>query len=172
MAGTGPRPYALVTLHRTSNVDDPTMLERLLDALADIATDLPVVFPAHPRTRARMSDHQLRFSGVLVTEPLTYRQFIGLEWHAKVIITDSGGIQEEASYLGVPCLTVMDTTARPVTVHSGTNHVVGRDPECLKLHVANVLAGRGKRGTVPRLWDGGAAQRVADHITEMAGVYR
>jgi UDP-N-acetylglucosamine 2-epimerase (non-hydrolysing) len=162
--GTGPRPFALVTLHRPSNVDDEAMLERLLDALSEIAADLPVVFPAHPRTRARMKDHQLRFAGLLVTEPLTYLQFLGLQRHATVVITDSGGIQEETTYLGVPCLTVRENTERPITVHVGTNHLVGRDTDCLKLHVRNVLAGRSKRGAVPPLWDGRAAERIADHL--------
>jgi UDP-N-acetylglucosamine 2-epimerase (non-hydrolysing) len=162
MNGTGPKPYALVTLHTPSNVDDEAALERIIDALTEIAADLPVVFPVHPRTRARMKDHQLQFSGLLLTQPLTYLQFLGLQRHATVAITDSGGIQEETTYLGVPCLTVRENTDRPVTVHIGTNQVIGRDIKCLKMHVANVLGGRGKRGTIPPLWDGQAAERIAD----------
>jgi UDP-N-acetylglucosamine 2-epimerase (non-hydrolysing) len=164
MNGSGPKPFALVTLHRPGNVDDEGMLERILDGLSDIAADIPVVFPVHPRTRARMKDHQLQFSGLLLTQPLTYLQFLGLQRHATVIITDSGGVQEEATYLGVPCLTIREKTDRPVTVRVGTNHVVGQDIDRLKSHVSNVLAGRGKRGGVPPLWDGRAAQRIADHL--------
>jgi UDP-N-acetylglucosamine 2-epimerase (non-hydrolysing) len=167
MNGSTPRPYALVTLHRHANVDDEDMLGRILDALADVAAHLPVIFPVHPRTRGRMKDRQLQFSGLLLTQPLTYLQFLGLQQHATVIITDSGGIQEEATYLGVPCLTVRDKTDRPVTVRVGTNHVVGRNVGSLPSHVCNVLEGRGKRGGVPPLWDGRAAERIADHLLGM-----
>jgi UDP-N-acetylglucosamine 2-epimerase (non-hydrolysing) len=165
--GHGLKPFALVTLHRPSNVDDDSVLEQLLDALAEIASEIPVVFPVHPRTRTRMKDHQLRFSGLLVTEPLTYLQFLGLQQHASVVITDSGGIQEETTYLGVPCLTVRDNTERPITVRLGTNHLVGRNPECLKTHVHSVLSGRGKRGAIPPLWDGHASERIADDVAGM-----
>ena len=170
MNGNGPKPFALVTLHRPSNVDDEPMLEQILEALTDIAAHVPVIFPVHPRTRARMKDHQLQFSGLLLTQPLTYLQFLGLQRHAAVIVTDSGGVQEEATYLGVPCLTVRDTTERPITVQMGTNLLVGRDMACLKSHVCNVLAGRGKRGGVPPLWDGLAAERIADHLMSAAGL--
>ena len=161
--GQAPKPFALVTLHRPSNVDDEAVLERTLDALSDIAAHVPVVFPVHPRTRARMKDNQLQFSGLLLTQPLTYLQFLGLQRHAAVIITDSGGVQEEATFLGVPCLTVREKTERPITVEVGTNQLIG-DVASLKSHVCNVLAGRGKRGGVPPLWDGRAAERIAEHL--------
>jgi UDP-N-acetylglucosamine 2-epimerase (non-hydrolysing) len=161
MNGTGPKPYALVTLHTPANVDDELALARILDALADIVTDMPVVFPVHPRTRARMNDHQLQFSGLLLTQPLTYLQFLGLERHATVVITDSGGVQDETTYLGVPCLTVRENTDRPITVALGTNTVVS-DLGSLRTHVTNVLGGRGKRGSIPPLSDGLAAERIAD----------
>jgi UDP-N-acetylglucosamine 2-epimerase (non-hydrolysing) len=162
MNGSGPKPYALVTLHTPANVDDEGMLERLLDALTDVAAQLPVIFPVHPRTRARMKDHQLQFSGLLLTGPLTYLQFLGLQRHATVVVTDSGGVQEETTYLGVPCLTVRENTDRPVTVRLGTNTVVGSDPARLSDLVADVLGGRGKRGTIPPMWDGRAGERIAE----------
>jgi UDP-N-acetylglucosamine 2-epimerase (non-hydrolysing) len=162
--GKGPKPFALVTLHRPSNVDNEARLERILEALSDVAVDLPVIFPVHPRTRARMKDHQLRFSGLLLMQPLSYLQFLGLMRHASVVITDSGGIQEETTYLGVPCLTVRENTDRPITVRLGTNQLIGRRMDCLKAHIANVLSGRAKRGTIPPLWDGQAAERIADHV--------
>jgi UDP-N-acetylglucosamine 2-epimerase (non-hydrolysing) len=162
MNAAGPRPYVLVTLHTPANVDDDQALARILETLTDIVTDIPVVFPVPPRTRARMKDHQLQFSGLLLTEPLSYLQFLGLQRHATVVITDSGSIQEETTYLGVPCLTVRDNTDRPVTEYLGTNTVVGSDLDSLRTHVMNVLNGRGKRGSVPPLWDGLAAGRIAD----------
>lgn len=164
MYGTGPKPFVLVTLHRPNNVDDEENLERILDALTEIAGHVPVLFPVHPRTRARMKDHQLQFSGLLLTQPLTYLQFLGLQRHATVVITDSGGIQDETTYLGVPCLTVREHTDRPITVHVGTNHLIGREVACLREHVCDVLAGRGKRGAVPPLWDGRAAERIAEQL--------
>jgi UDP-N-acetylglucosamine 2-epimerase (non-hydrolysing) len=162
MNGRGPKPYILVTLHTPANVDDEARLARILDALTDIAADIPVVFPVHPRTRVRMKDHQLKYSGLLLTQPLTYLQFLGLQRHATAVITDSGHIQEESTYLGVPCLTVRENTDRPVTVQIGTNVVVGADLGRLKTHVADVLNGNAKRGSVPPLWDGRAAERIAD----------
>ena len=164
MNGTGPKPFVLVTLQRPSNVDDEATLEQILTALTDIAEHLPVVFPVHPRTRVRMKDQQLQFSGLLLTQPLTYLQFLGLQRHATVVITDAGGIQDETTYLGVPCFTVREYTDRPITVQVGTNHLIGRGVTSLREHVCDVLAGRGKRGAVPPLWDGRAAERIAQQL--------
>ena len=162
MNGGTPRPYVLVTLHTAANVEDDLALERIVDALVDIVTEVPVVFPVHPRTRARMKDHQLQFSGLLLTQPLTYLQFLGLQRHATAVITDSGGIQEETTYLGVPCLTVRPQTDRPITADVGSNTIVGTDLGTLRAHVSGILGGRGKRGSVPPLWDGLASERIAD----------
>ena len=156
--GKGTVSFALVTLNKPETIDDQPSFDRLLDALTELARDIPVVFPAHPRTRRRMKDHHLKFSGLLVTEPMTYLQFLGLQQHAKFVITDSGSIQEETTFLGVPCLTVRDSTERPVTTSIGTNVLVGRDPEVLIRQARQVLAGRGKRGVAPALWDGQAAR--------------
>lgn len=162
--GRGARPFALVTLHRPSNVDEPAMLDRLVAALESVARDLPVVFPMHPRTRKRMADLGLETRRLRVTEPLTYLEFLGLQQHATVVITDSGGIQEETTYLGVPCLTMRENTERPVTVTIGTNQLIGRDTERLKTEVRAVLSGDAKRGSIPPLWDGMAAGRIADCV--------
>jgi UDP-N-acetylglucosamine 2-epimerase (non-hydrolysing) len=162
--GAGPRPYVLVTLHRPSNVDDDALLTRLLGSLADIARDVPVIFPMHPRTRARVSPEHFGSNGLLVTEPLTYLEFLGLQRHASAVITDSGGIQEETTFLGVPCLTMRTTTERPVTVTLGTNELLGHDTDRLKTRMREILNGHRKKGVVPPLWDGKSAERVAGEI--------
>ena len=162
-----PRPqrYALVTLHRPSNVDDDTTLVRVMDALESIAADVPVVFPVHPRTRRRIASRPSAPVGLTLTEPLSYLQFLALQRDAAVVITDSGGIQEETTFLGVPCLTLRSNTERPVTVTLGTNQLVGGDMARLRALVREVLDGRPKRGVVPPLWDGRAAMRIADLLT-------
>jgi UDP-N-acetylglucosamine 2-epimerase (non-hydrolysing) len=162
--GQGPLPFALVTLHRPSNVDDPQTLAALLAALAEIARELPVVFPMHPRTRRRAADAGLDVRGIRVTDPLTYLEFLALQRHATMVITDSGGIQEETTFLGVPCLTMRENTERPITVTVGTNQLIGRDTDRLKAQAAAILAGKAKRGSVPELWDGHAAERIAREL--------
>ena len=162
--GSGPKPFALVTLHRPSNVDDQSMLNRLMETLSKIAGEIPVVFPVHPRTKARLSGQTLATEGLLLSEPLTYLEFLGLQRHAAVVITDSGGIQEETTYLGVPCLTVRDNTERPVTITTGTNRLVGRNPERLLSEFHDVMRSQRQKGAVPELWDGHAGERIADHI--------
>ncbi len=161
------RRYALVTLHRPSNVDEPGMLHDILSALVEISRDLPVIFPVHPRTRQHILtlDQSFRAEELHLVEPLGYLDFLALQSHAAVVITDSGGIQEESTFLGVPCLTVRENTERPVTVTLGTNILVGRDMTLLRKKVAEILAGQGKRGGVPPLWDGHAAERIAHVIT-------
>jgi UDP-N-acetylglucosamine 2-epimerase (non-hydrolysing) len=159
--------YALTTLHRPSNVDEPAALEKLLAVLAEISGRLPVVFPLHPRTRARVdADASLRerlerMRGLKLTDAVGYLDFLALTANARLVITDSGGIQEETTALGVPCLTVRENTERPVTVEVGTNTLVGTDPAQIVPAAIEVLEGRGKKGRVPELWDGRAAERVA-----------
>src|SRR3954470_1871513 len=149
--------YALATLHRPANVDDPAALSRLLSALAEVATQGPVVFPIHPRTRSRLpAGYEAR--GVKLVEPLGYLDFLALTAEARLVMTDSGGIQEETTALGVPCLTLRDNTERPVTVDVGTNQLVGTDPRRAVAAAHEVLAGRGKTGVIPELWDGHAAE--------------
>jgi len=163
------RGFALTTLHRPSNVDDPARLVKLVEVLSSIGARLPVVFPVHPRTRARMEAAQISLPGLaarglFVSEPLGYLDFLQLEDAAKVVITDSGGVQEETTALGVPCLTVRDNTERPITITDGTNKLVGSNPDVLPAEVEAVLAGQGRPGKVPELWDGNAGQRAAEAI--------
>lgn len=158
--------YALVTLHRPSNVDDQAMLEQIMAALTDVSGDMPVIFPIHPRTRQRLSDLNLLNSkspsqNLKFLNPIGYLDFLALQKHARLVITDSGGIQEETTYLGVPCLTVRENTERPVTVEMGTNVLVGRDMERLRLETRRILRGETHSGQVPPLWDGHAAERIA-----------
>ncbi len=161
-SGNGlPEHYALVTLHRPANVDDGTTLRSILQSLIEVSRDLEVVFPAHPRTRQRIAEFGLNARQLRVLDPLPYVDFLGLQARAAVVITDSGGIQEETTYLGIPCLTVRENTERPITVSLGTNVLVGRDPHKLRSEVALILAGNGKKGTIPPLWDGKAGERIA-----------
>jgi UDP-N-acetylglucosamine 2-epimerase (non-hydrolysing) len=156
-----PERYALVTLHRPANVDDGEILKRILQSLLEVSHDLSIVFPAHPRTRKRIADFGLQADQLQILDPLSYLEFLGLQSRATVVITDSGGIQEETTYLGVPCLTLRENTERPVTVSLGTNVLVGRDPEKLCSELSRVLAGNAKKGTIPPLWDGHAGERIA-----------
>jgi UDP-N-acetylglucosamine 2-epimerase (non-hydrolysing) len=156
-----PGRYALVTLHRPANVDDGVILKRILQSLLEVSQDLSVIFPAHPRTRKRIDDFGLHSDQLQILDPLSYLEFLGMQSRATVVITDSGGIQEETTYLGVPCLTLRENTERPVTVSLGTNVLVGRDPGKLRSELSRVLAGNAKKGTIPPLWDGHAGERIA-----------
>jgi len=160
-----PKRYALVTLHRPSNVDDVDVLNGILKSLVEVSRDLDVVFPAHPRTRQRMAEFGVAGEQLRLLDPLPYVEFLALQRTATVVITDSGGIQEETTYLGVPCLTLRDNTERPVTVSLGTNVLVGQDVQKLRFELANILDGKAKKGTVPPLWDGHAGERIADILT-------
>src|SRR5208282_3156613 len=157
-----PERYALVTLHRPANVDDSATLRGILESLVEVARDLAVVFPAHPRTRQRIAEFGLDAGQLRMLDPLPYVDFLGLQSRATVVITDSGGIQEETTYLGVPCLTLRENTERPITVLMGTNVLVGRDQEKLRRELSRVLGGKAKPGTMPPLRDGHAGERIAD----------
>ena len=156
-----PERYALVTLHRPANVDDSVILKRILQSLLEVSHDLSVIFPAHPRTRKRIADFGLHADQLQILDPLSYLEFLAMQSRATVVITDSGGIQEETTYLGVPCLTLRENTERPVTVSLGTNVLVGRDPDKLRSELSRILAGQAKKGTIPPLWDGHAGERIA-----------
>jgi UDP-N-acetylglucosamine 2-epimerase (non-hydrolysing) len=162
-----PDHYALVTLHRPSNVDDLSWLSEMLRALADLSQELHVIFPVHPRTRLRMAEldlHGMVNHRLCFLEPKPYIEFLALLGRATVVITDSGGIQEETTFLNVPCLTVRENTERPITVTLGTNQVIGRDIPRLQTAVRQILAGNAKKASPVPLWDGHAAERIASAI--------
>ncbi|MFD2234023.1 non-hydrolyzing UDP-N-acetylglucosamine 2-epimerase [Phaeospirillum tilakii] len=163
-------PHALVTLHRPSNVDDPATLAALAGALAEMAGLLPVVFPVHPRTRARLDaaglTERLSAAGLVLLPPQGYLEMLGLMAEARLVVTDSGGIQEETTALGVPCLTARDNTERPITLTQGTNTLVGADPAAILAACREVLATGGKAGRQPELWDGKAGERIAALLAE------
>jgi UDP-N-acetylglucosamine 2-epimerase (non-hydrolysing) len=157
--------YAVVTMHRPSNVDSPEVLRALLETLSTVSKQLPLVFAMHPRTRSNIERFGLNGlldpSAVAILPPQGYLEMVGLMDGAKMVLTDSGGLQEETTALGVPCLTMRENTERPITVEQGTNTMVGRDRAAILGGVAEILAGRGKTGRVPEYWDGQAAKRIA-----------
>lgn len=158
--------YVLVTLHRPSNVDDPEMLGRLMAALNRISEQRQVLFPIHPRTRAKLLEAGIDDSGgnLLLTDPMGYLEFLWLQRNAAAVVTDSGGIQEETTYLGIPCLTMRANTERPVTVEIGTNELIGQDTDLLENRLREILKSGLKKGSIPPLWDGKAGERVAGTI--------
>lgn len=170
------REYAVMTLHRPSNVDDATTLSQILAAVGRVGRRLPVIFPVHPRTRARMEEFGLlgrpeEMNGLRLVEPLGYLDFLRLYSGAQLVLTDSGGIQEETTALGVPCLTLRENTERPITVEMGTNVVVGTDPTRI-IEAAEVALERKRAGTemrVPPLWDGHAAERIVEALASFRG---
>jgi UDP-N-acetylglucosamine 2-epimerase (non-hydrolysing) len=166
--------YALLTLHRPSNVDIPEVLSGILAALAELQRDIPILFPAHPRTANRLCEFVFlerleTMPDLRVIEPLGYLEFLDVMMHSRLVLTDSGGIQEETTVLGVPCLTLRDNTERPVTITEGTNTLVGSEPARIVAETRRVLAGKGKRGRAPELWDGRAAHRIVDILCQQVG---
>lgn len=159
-----PRKYALVTLHRPSNVDELDWLAELILSLENASRELKFIFPVHPRTRQKISELGISPNGngrIRFLEPLPYLEFLALQKNAAMVITDSGGIQEETTFLGVPCLTIRENTERPVTVSMGTNILVGKNAQRLVKEIRLVLDRPGKQGEIPPLWDGHAAERIA-----------
>lgn len=160
-----PERYGVVTLHRPANVDDPDVLSGLLAVLVEVSETVPLVFPLHPRTRARIESLDdgswAAADGITVIDPVDYLAMLGLVEGATLVLTDSGGLQEETTALGIPCLTLRPNTERPITVSEGTNTVVGTDAGAIRSGVAAIVAGEGKAGRIPARWDGHAAERIA-----------
>lgn len=159
-----PGNYILITLHRPSNVDQDEIFRGLFNALKKIQERLPIVFPMHPRTRKMLKEfgmgRYLQLSNLKITEPLGYHDFMKLQKHARLVLTDSGGLQEETTVLGVPCLTLRKNTERPVTIWEGTNELVGPDPEKILARTLAILDGDVKKGKIPEYWDGHTAERL------------
>jgi len=168
--GLKPGQYTVMTLHRPSNVDDPETLNELLAAVAEIGLTAPVIFPCHPRTAKEMNRNgsldRVDSRALRVLEPLGYLDFLRLQSQARLVLTDSGGVQEETTYLQIPCLTMRYNTERPVTVTEGTNQLVGSDPAKLRKAAREILSGRVKKGRIPRLWDGHTAERIVAVLDE------
>jgi UDP-N-acetylglucosamine 2-epimerase (non-hydrolysing) len=162
-----PERFALVTLHRPSNVDDGETLRGILDCLTKVSKDLNIIFPVHPRTRQRIAEFGINSQNLRLLDPMPYIEFLALQTRATVVITDSGGIQEETTYLGVPCLTLRQNTERPITVTTGTNILVGDDRESLVEELGKILEGKQKKGGTPPWWDGHAGDRIADILQQM-----
>lgn len=165
--------YAVATLHRPANVDDPAVLRPLLEVLSEISAALPIALPLHPRTRARieaagMAD-MLSGPGLALLPPLGYLQMLGLMKDSRLVLTDSGGIQEESTALGLPCFTLRPNTERPITIAEGTNTLVGTDPQAIRAAFADLRATGGKAGRIPELWDGKAAERIVAVLEQVYG---
>jgi len=171
--GAAPARHALLTLHRPANVDDPVRLRALLETVAAIAARLPLLFPVHPRTQAMLERFELcdllRRPGLLPLPPMGYLEMLGLMKDAALVLTDSGGVQEETTALGVPCLTLRENTERPITVTEGSNTVAGHEPARILALCEDILLHGGKRGKIPRLWDGHAAGRIAASVGAWLG---
>ncbi|MCK5696596.1 MAG: UDP-N-acetylglucosamine 2-epimerase (non-hydrolyzing) [Gammaproteobacteria bacterium] len=162
--------YSLVTLHRPSNVDNKEILERLLTVINETSQIIPVIFPLHPRTRGKITefklDHLINSDNIHILPPLGYMQLVGLMDQAKMVMTDSGGIQEETTALGVPCITLRENTERPITVAQGTNTIVGVDANLILSTFNDIMDNGGKTGKQPELWDGHAAERIVADMVE------
>ncbi|TSA53084.1 MAG: UDP-N-acetylglucosamine 2-epimerase (non-hydrolyzing), partial [Planctomycetaceae bacterium] len=165
--------YAMLTLHRPSNVDNSSILEGILFALEKIQNDIPVIFPMHPRTRKNIDQFGLtekvsRMRNLITTEPIGYLEFLRLNKTAKLVLTDSGGLQEETTYLGIPCITIRENTERPVTIDIGTNVLTGSNPDFILEEYGKIMNGSFKKGKIPYLWDGHAAERIVKKFAELA----
>jgi UDP-N-acetylglucosamine 2-epimerase (non-hydrolysing) len=167
--GVEPARYAVLTLHRPDNVDDPQAAAGILAAIERLQRRLPIVFPVHPRTRRRFADstawgHLTRLAGVRTIEPQGYVDFLRLVQQAAFVLTDSGGLQEESTVLGIPCLTLRNNTERPATLETGTNRLVGKEPAAIVSAARDALEGRWQPGGRPELWDGRASRRIVDAL--------
>lgn len=163
------QPYLLVTMHRPANVDNADKLKQLFGILNELAQKCKVIFPVHPRTRSKIAAAGLtqKHENLILTEPLGYLEFLHLQMKAKGVITDSGGIQEETTYLQIPCLTLRDNTERPITIHSGTNQLLPFNHALIVEKAEAILSGNGKKGKIPPLWDGNTAERIVEILKNL-----
>lgn len=167
-----PREFAAMTIHRPANVDNKDTLAKLLNVIAEIGKNIPIVFPCHPRTKKNLEKFSLlnniNKDAVKIIEPIGYLDFLKLQSESKFVLTDSGGIQEETTFMKIPCITIRENTERPVTVEVGTNIVTGIDPEKILETVDQIINGKYKNGNIPELWDGKTAQRIVDILIKMS----
>jgi UDP-N-acetylglucosamine 2-epimerase (non-hydrolysing) len=169
MARLSEKEFFLITLHRPGNVDNPSNLQALLKAILDNTGNRPVLFPVHPRTRKILDNISFSHERLIQLDPLGYLEFIYLVKQSRAVITDSGGITEEATVLGVPCMTLRNSTERPETVTIGTNELVGTDPANLVPYLQKLATGHWKKGSIPPLWDGKSAERIVARLLELYG---
>lgn len=165
--GLSEKKYLILTLHRPSNVDDPNQLGGLLHVLENCSKDIPVIFPVHPRTKSNIERFGFKLNQIKMVEPLGYLEFNYMVQHAKGVITDSGGITEETTVMGVPCMTLRNSTERPETCTIGTNELLGTAPEALARALKELFEGNWKKGGIPPLWDGKTSERIVEHICEI-----
>jgi len=166
--------YALMTMHRPHNVDIKENLIRILNAIQEIQSKIPIIFPMHPRTRSRIEEFQLSekvsdMKNLMVIEPIGYLRFLNLMMNSKFVLTDSGGMQEETTVLNIPCLTLRENTERPETIDEGTNTLVGNDTQRIVEESLKIIEGQGKKGSYPELWDGRASERIVEIIDGESG---
>jgi len=161
--------YLMLTLHRPANVDEAGKLKALMAEIVSNVNDLPVVFPIHPRTAKIFTDLGIKADNLHIVDPMGYLEFNYMVKHSKAVITDSGGITEETTVMGVPCITLRDNTERPETITIGTNELIGTNPEAIKPTLEKLFAGKWKEGGVPELWDGKAAERIVEKLIEIYG---
>ena len=159
--------YLVMTLHRPANVDQESQLKALIDEIIAHTQDLPLVFPVHPRTAKILKQLGISHPRLHMVEPLSYLEFNYLVERAKVVLTDSGGITEETTVMGVPCMTLRDNTERPETITQGTNELIGTDPKAIAPAMEKLFSGKWKTGTIPHLWDGRTAERIVEHLIQL-----
>jgi len=165
--GLQPQQYFVITLHRPANVDEKSKLKNLMDEIINNVNRLPVIFPVHPRTAKILSGLGINAHNLHMIEPLGYLEFNYLVKHAKAVFTDSGGITEETTVMGIPCLTLRDNTERPETISIGTNELIGTNPKAIKPALQKLFAGEWKEGKIPQLWDGKTAERIVKHLCDV-----
>ena len=161
------REYFILTLHRPANVDEQAKLVKIIQSIIESRQDKQVIFPVHPRTKKNLNGALKQFGGLFITEPLSYLEFNFLVKNAFAVITDSGGISEETTVMGVPCLTLRNTTERPETVSLGTNELIGTHPSAIAAAIERLRRGQWKKGEIPELWDGKSGERIVRHIQEL-----